>query len=183
LHLDFRRVSGAPGQLVHLLGHLHGQLVGFFSSGRFRVHSHYIFCPRGPHERPPSLVLRHQSVDLRLQALGGDAPSLGVGRRDHGAILHRHLHQAVGEVGVGAFPLLDVPPFRVQDRFDQQHVGDGVPHGLVDQVDQVQQGLRGRATLACNTKNVFSEMGSLRARPQRVLSSTSEKAGCKHNFL
>lgn len=93
-------------------------------------------CTPGPDKASALTELCDDGIYTRLQLLRSDHFPLSVSCCHHGAVPHGHLSQSVGKILVAVEPLFTVPIPVSEDALHQEHVGDGVAHGLVDHVHQ-----------------------------------------------
>lgn len=116
------------------------------------VHAHDVFRTTRADERPTTLILAHELVELSLQARRADKPTLRILRLEHVAVRHGDLDETVRQVSVERVPLLAGVRAVRKDSLNKQHVRHGIADGLVDKFCQAKQMLqacrvRGRARL------------------------------------
>lgn len=107
--------------------------IGFRLGLCLGVHAHTVFRSRRPDETPSHLKLAHRLFNLSLETWRADELAFSVGRGEQSAIRYFDFGQSVRQILVRRVPFGCLPSPESEDRLDQQHVGDGIANGLVDE--------------------------------------------------
>lgn len=101
---------------------------------RLRINTNDVFRATRPDEGPSPIIPLHKIINLRLQPLRTDQLPLRILRMECMAIRHNDLHEPIRQVDVKRVPLdAGVGPV-CEDGLDEEHVGDSVADGLVDEL-------------------------------------------------
>ena len=129
--------------LRNLLGELRGLTVG----GRLGVHAAGVLGTTGAGKGAGILVLLDGGVDLLLGTFRVRQATLGIGGLEEILVADNDANEPVGKIVVSHGPVPKGPVLVRQDDLNEEHVGDGVTDGLVDQV--AERGKGGESILLC----------------------------------
>lgn len=124
-------------------------------SGSFGVNAYNIFGAGGSHERSASWIFRNHFVNFVLQTGRRNAYPLRIGSGDNISIGDGNLFLEIRQIRVRIIPILDIPSVRLQNHFDQKHIGNGIANRFVDNVDGEQEPFCCRNLLLIQTETMI----------------------------